>query len=69
MFKPELGKGFTPYELAEHHYAVSNKVLDVALKEAKLKLEDIDVIAFSQGMGIPNSLKSGWVMVILGWVE
>ncbi|MEK6909596.1 MAG: bifunctional N(6)-L-threonylcarbamoyladenine synthase/serine/threonine protein kinase [Candidatus Aenigmatarchaeota archaeon] len=59
MFKPELGKGFTPYELAEHHYAVSNKVLEKSLEEAKLKLEDIDVIAFSQGMGIPNSLKVG----------
>jgi len=59
MFKPELGKGFTPYELAEHHYIVSNNVLEVSLKEAKLKLEDIDVIAFSQGMGIPNSLKVG----------
>ncbi len=59
MFKPELGKGFTPYELAEHHFAFSNKVLDTALKEAGLKIVDVDFIAFSQGMGIPNSLKVG----------
>ncbi len=59
MFKPELGKGFNPAELAEHHYFVSNKILDGALKQANLKMEDVDVIAFSQGMGIPNSLKVG----------
>lgn len=59
MFKPELGKGFTPYELAEHHYIVSGKILDTALKEAGLKVVDVDFIAFSQGMGIPNSLKVG----------
>ena len=62
MFKPELGKGFTPYELAEHHFHISNKVLDTVLKDSKLKLEDIDIIAFSQGMGIPNSLKVGAVL-------
>lgn len=62
MFKPELGKGFTPYELAEHHYAIANKVLEATLKDAKLKLEDIDIISFSQGMGIPNSLKVGSVV-------
>ncbi|MBI2005187.1 MAG: tRNA (adenosine(37)-N6)-threonylcarbamoyltransferase complex transferase subunit TsaD, partial [Candidatus Aenigmarchaeota archaeon] len=59
MFKPDLGKGFTPYDLAEHHFNISNKVLANALKESNLKIEDVDVIAFSQGMGIPNSLKVG----------
>ena len=59
MFKPELGKGFDPADLAEHHYALSNKILDDALKQANLKMDDIDVTAFSQGMGIPNSLKVG----------
>jgi len=59
MFKPEIGKGFTPFELAEHHFIVSNRVINEALKKANLKLEDIDLISFSQGMGIPNSLKVG----------
>lgn len=59
MFKPEFGKGFTPHELAEHHYNISNKVLDSALKGANATWDDIDIIAFSQGMGIPNSLKIG----------
>lgn len=62
MFKPELGKGFTPYELAEHHYNNANKILDLALKNADVSWNEIDVIAFSQGMGIPNSLKVGAAM-------
>ncbi|MBI1978579.1 MAG: bifunctional N(6)-L-threonylcarbamoyladenine synthase/serine/threonine protein kinase [Candidatus Aenigmarchaeota archaeon] len=59
MFKPELGKGFTPYELAEHHYGISGEILDKSLKEANITWDSIDVVAFSQGMGIPNSLKVG----------
>lgn len=59
MFKPELGKGFDPFELAEHHYSVASKLLEIALKEAKIRMEDVELISFSQGMGIPNSLKIG----------
>lgn len=59
MFKPELGKGFIPVDLAEHHHNMAIRLLEEALRESKLKMDDIDVIAFSQGMGIPNSLKVG----------
>lgn len=58
-FKPDLGKGFTPYELAEHHYNVCVKVLKEALDKAGISFEEVDVISFSQGMGIPNALKVG----------
>lgn len=58
-YKPPLGKGFIPTELADHHYNVCNKVLNDSLRISNLKLENVDVIAFSQGMGIPNSLKVG----------
>lgn len=59
MFKPEIGKGFTPAELADHHFNVSNDILQKALKDAGMSASDVDLIAFSQGMGIPNSLKVG----------
>lgn len=59
MYKPELGKGFTPFELAEHHFSFAKPILESALIEADVKIGDVDVIAFSQGMGIPNSLKVG----------
>ncbi len=59
MYKPVLGKGFTPSELSDHHQLFSNRLLEKALKDAKMTIEDIDIIAFSQGMGMPNSLKVG----------
>lgn len=59
MYRPELGQGFTPVELADHHYDVSIKVLETALDDADVKMKDVDIIAFSQGMGIPNPLKVG----------
>ncbi|MBI2547492.1 MAG: N(6)-L-threonylcarbamoyladenine synthase Kae1 [Candidatus Aenigmarchaeota archaeon] len=62
MYKPKLGEGFTPFDLAEHHYNGCLKTLKSALSGSELKLRDIDVIAFSQGMGIPNSLKVGAVL-------
>ena len=54
-----MGKGFIPTELADHHYNVCSKVLNESLNISNLRIENVDVIAFSQGMGIPNSLKVG----------
>lgn len=45
--------------MADHHYNICSKVLNESLNKSGLRLEAIDVIAFSQGMGIPNSLKVG----------
>lgn len=59
MYRPELGKGFVPSELAEHHYNLCSSLLLDCLTQANVKIDDIDFIAFSQGMGIPNSLKVG----------
>lgn len=58
-YKPSLGKGFVPNELAEHHYSVCFDVLKNVLDASKLKLRDVDCVAFSRGMGIPNALKVG----------
>ncbi len=59
MYKPELGKGFTPNELGEHHMQVIETLLRSALKDAGLKIGDVGIVSFSQGMGIPNALKIG----------
>ncbi len=58
-FKPRLGSGFIPKELFEHHVAVADKIIKSALDKAKIKIEDVDMISFSQGMGIPNALRAG----------
>lgn len=59
VFVPKPGKGFVPKELADHHIEVAFKVIYEALKKSGLKIRDIDLISFSQGPGIPNSLRVG----------
>ena len=56
-YKPVAGKGFVPRELEEHHLHVAKNILSRVLK--KFSWKDIDLISFSQGMGIPNALKVG----------
>jgi glycoprotease/Kae1 family metallohydrolase len=51
--------GMIPRELAEHHYRVAPEILKRALEKAKIKPEEIDGIAFSQGPGIGNALRCG----------
>ena len=58
-YKPEKGKGFIPRELESHHILVAKKVLTDALKQAGFSMKKIDIVSFSQGMGIPNALKVG----------
>ncbi len=58
-YKPPAGYGIKPIEAMEHHRNVKGKVLADALKQSRLKIEDIDLIAFSQGPGLPPCLKVG----------
>jgi universal protein Kae1 len=60
MYRPPEGWGIHPAEAAKHHEAVRESVLNRALEEAKTKLEDIDIIAFSQGPGLPPCLHAGF---------
>lgn len=57
-FTTESG-GMIPNEVAEHHKRVCNIVLDKALEKANVKLNDIDVIAYSQGPGLDPALWAG----------
>ena len=58
MYTSEKG-GIVPSEAANLHRKVKEKILQEALEEANLKIEDIDVISFSQGPGLPPSLLVG----------
>ena len=55
-FTTEQG-GLIPRELAEHHYKYAPIVLKEALEKANKTMDDIDLIAFSRGPGIGNSLR------------
>ncbi|MBW2985462.1 bifunctional N(6)-L-threonylcarbamoyladenine synthase/serine/threonine protein kinase [Candidatus Woesearchaeota archaeon] len=51
--------GMIPIKAAEHHVEVCDAVLKGALEKANIKLEDIDLISFSQGPGMGNCLRIG----------
>lgn len=57
-FTTEQG-GMIPIEVAKHHLENKEKVYFCALKEAGINEKDIDVIAFSQGPGLPPCLSVG----------
>ncbi len=51
--------GIIPAEAAEHHVNVCDSVIKKALSDAKLKMKEVDLIAFSQGPGIGHCLRVG----------
>lgn len=57
MYKSPLGKGIIPRDAAIHHSENAIIVLKKALEKANLKISDIDIISFSQGPGLPQSLR------------
>jgi N6-L-threonylcarbamoyladenine synthase len=58
-YKPPPGKGIHPREAAQHHCEVAPQVLQQAIQEAKIRLNEIDVIAFSAGPGLGPALRTG----------
>jgi len=59
VYRPEIGKGIVPQEAAEHHRRVSEDVLENVLKKSGLKIEDMDLIAYAAGPGLPPCLLAG----------
>ncbi len=54
---PESG-GIHPREAAEHHAATIVPLIKDALKESKLSITDIDLVAFSRGPGLGPALRT-----------
>jgi N6-L-threonylcarbamoyladenine synthase len=59
IYKPPKGQGIMPRDAADHHSAVFARMLRENLSNAKLSMDDIDLIAFSQGPGIGAPLSVG----------
>ena len=59
-FTTEKG-GIHPRKAAQHHLLMYQFVLERALKTAKVKLSDVDLIAFAQGPGLGACLRVGAV--------
>lgn len=58
MFSTDSG-GMILGEVAKHHRNNADKIISEALNTANLSWEDIDLISFSRGPGLPPSLKVG----------
>jgi len=55
---PEKG-GIHPREAARHHAEVAGRVLAEAFHKAKIRPQDLSVVAFSQGPGLGPCLRTG----------
>ncbi len=51
--------GMIPNEVANHHIRLKEEILEKALKTANLSMEDVDLIAYSEGPGLAPCLKVG----------
>ena len=60
-FTTESG-GMIPSELTQHHEKVNQKVIDDALKLAKTKVSDINLISYSNAPGFGGCLSVGQVV-------
>lgn len=55
-YKPEKGSGIIPSEAADHHSRVAEETVKKALEEAGVSKEDVDIISYSRGPGLPPCL-------------
>lgn len=59
IYFPPKGKGIIPTEAALHHKKNKEKVIEAALQKAGLRLEDINILSYSAGPGLPPCLLVG----------
>jgi universal protein Kae1 len=57
-YTPEKG-GIHPREAARHHAKVAGSLLSKALKKSRLKISNLNAVAFSQGPGLGPCLRTG----------
>jgi universal protein Kae1 len=58
-YSPELGKGMVPWEAAAHHSECASQVVGKAVEDAGIKMDDVDLIAYARGPGLPPCLRIG----------
>ena len=58
IYKTETG-GINPSEARKHHEDVKERIVEEAISNSKLKLEEIDLVSFSQGPGLSPCLLVG----------
>jgi len=59
IYKSKIGKGLIPTDAKEFHLKNSKKILHTIFNKVSLALEDIDIISYTAGPGIPPCLLVG----------
>ena len=62
IYRPPDGQGIHPREASRHHIENSSKVLSECLDQAKIKIDDLDLIAYAGGPGLGPCLRVGAVV-------
>lgn len=61
-YKAAEGEGIHPREASRHHVETSGSVLEGALRDARIRMEDLDFISYSAGPGLGPCLRVGAVV-------
>jgi universal protein Kae1 len=59
VYVPTGGKGMIPWEAAAHHSECASQVVGQAVEDAGIKMNDVDLIAYARGPGLPPCLRIG----------
>ena len=62
IYRPPEGQGIHPREASRHHIENSSKVISECLDQAKIKISDLDMIAYAGGPGLGPCLRVGAVV-------
>jgi len=62
IYHPPDGEGIHPREASRHHVEKSSEVLSKSLRNAKVKIDDLDLVAYAAGPGLGPCLRVGAVV-------
>jgi N6-L-threonylcarbamoyladenine synthase len=62
IYRPPQGHGIHPREASRHHIEASSVVLSECLKNANLKISDVDMISYAAGPGLGPCLRVAGVI-------
>lgn len=62
IYKPQEGEGIHPREASRHHIENSAAVLSKCLQDAKISVNDLNIIAYAGGPGLGPCLRVGAVV-------
>jgi len=62
IYRPPDGEGIHPREASRHHIESSTNVLVDSLRQARIKIKDLDIIAYAAGPGLGPCLRVGAVV-------